>query len=99
MVKVFILYEREPDLERYERHVELCRQVPGAGFEHGPVMGAFTGEPLYAYYAEWEFPDMASFREGTRSEEFRAAGRDASEMGLPFTVHYAELANGDPAVG
>src|SRR6266508_5358570 len=28
MVKVFVLYEKEPDAARYEQHAELCRQVP-----------------------------------------------------------------------
>ena len=30
MVRAFVLYESEPDPERYEQHVELCRQVPGS---------------------------------------------------------------------
>ena len=29
MVRAFVLYESEPDPERYEQHAELCRQVPG----------------------------------------------------------------------
>ncbi len=32
MVRVFVVYEQEPESERYARHVELCRQVPRAVF-------------------------------------------------------------------
>ena len=34
MVRAFVLYEEEPEQERYERHAELCRQVPGGTFRH-----------------------------------------------------------------
>ena len=44
MVRVFVVYESEPDPESYEEHVELCRQVPGATFRHGRVFGGPTGE-------------------------------------------------------
>jgi NAD(P)-dependent dehydrogenase (short-subunit alcohol dehydrogenase family) len=29
MVRVFMVYEQEPDLSRYEQHADLCRRVPG----------------------------------------------------------------------
>ena len=45
MIRVFVLYEQEPDRERYEQHAELCRQVEGGMFRHGKVFGAPTGEP------------------------------------------------------
>ena len=51
MVRAFVLYESEPDPERYEQHAELCRRVPGSTFRHGKVFGAPMGEPAYAYYA------------------------------------------------
>ena len=35
MVRAFVLYESEPDPEWYERHAELCGNVPGATFRHG----------------------------------------------------------------
>ena len=91
MIRVFVLYETEPDPERYERHAELCRQVPGGTFRHGKVFGAPMGEPPYRYYAEWEWPDMDSFTSAVRSEEFRVTGKDAMEMGGRFTVMFAEL--------
>ena len=87
MVRVFMLYESEPDPGRYERHAELCRQVPGGTFRHGNVFGAPRGEPAYAYYAEFEFPDLAAFQAVADSEELRATGADAAEMGVPHSVY------------
>ena len=91
MVRVFVVYEQEPEPERFERHAELCRQVPGGTFRHGRVFGAPLGEPLYRYYAEWEFPDRDAFQAAARTEEFMATGQDALEMGIPFRVHFAEV--------
>jgi hypothetical protein len=91
MVRAFVLYESEPDPERYERHAELCRKVPGGTFRHGEVFGAPMGEPAYAYYAEWEFSDRAAFEEAARSEEFMATGKDAMEMGGRFHVLFADI--------
>ena len=92
MVRVFVLYEQEPDAARFERHAELCRRVPGGTFRHGRVFGAPTGEPRYRYYAEWEFPDRESFQSAARTDEFMATGKDAMEMRIPFEVHFAEVA-------
>ena len=78
MVRVFVVYESEPDPERYAQHVELCRKVPGSTFRHGRIFGAPTGEPQYRYYAEWEFADMDAFKEGMA-------------MGIPFHVHFAQV--------
>jgi hypothetical protein len=91
VVRVFVVYEEEPDAERFERHAELCRQVAGAAFRHGKVFGAPMGAPKFKYYAEWEFPDMISFKSAARTEEFMATGKDAADMGIPFHVHFAEL--------
>ena len=35
MVRAIVLYDEEPEAERYERHAELCRKVPDATFRHG----------------------------------------------------------------
>ena len=35
--------------------------------------------------------DMASFKEAANSEAFAASGADAMSMGVPFTVHFAEI--------
>lgn len=91
MVRVFVVYEQEPESERFERHAELCRKVPGGTFRHGRVFGAPVGEPLYGYYAEWEFPDRDAFQAAARTEEFRVTGKDALEMGAVFRVHFAEV--------
>ena len=91
MVRAFVLYEGEVDPDRYERHIEeFVRPIP-ATFRHGKVFGAAVGEPRFRYYAEFEFPTMAAFEEVARSPEFAASGRDAAGMGIPFSVHFAEL--------
>ena len=91
MIRAFVLYGEEPDPERYTQHVELCRRVGGGTFRHGRVFGAPMGEPKYRYYAEWEFPDMDVFKEAARSPEFMATGKDAMEMGVRFSVEFANL--------
>jgi hypothetical protein len=92
MVRAFVLYEGEVDPERYRRHVEeFVRPIP-ATFRHGNVFGAAPGtEQRYRYYAEFEWPDLATFKEVARSPEFAAAGKDAAGMGVPFAVHFVEL--------
>ena len=91
MVRAFVLYEQEPDRDRFERHAELCRRVEGGTFRHGRVFGAPMGEPKFGYYAEWEFGDMEAFKAAARTPEFMATGKDAMEMGVPFHVHFAEI--------
>jgi hypothetical protein len=49
------------------------------------------GEPQYAYYAEFEFPDLEAFKTATRGSEFAATGKDSMEMGKPFSVLFAEV--------
>ena len=91
MVRAFVLYDEEPDPQRYAEHVELCTKVPGATFRHGRVFGAAMGDPPYAYYAEFEWQDLDAFKAAARSAEFAATGKDATAMGTPFTVEFAEL--------
>jgi hypothetical protein len=91
MVRVFVLYEQEPDAAHLEQHAELCRRVPAGRFRHGTVFGAPMGEPKFRHYAEWEFADMDSFKSASRTDEFMATGKDAMEMGVPFHVHFAEV--------
>ncbi len=93
MIRALVLYAEEPEPERYERHVELCRKVPGAtAFRHGRIFAAPMGEPKYRYFAEWEFPDRDAFKEASRSPEFAATGKDAMEMGGTFEVLFADIA-------
>ncbi len=92
MIRAFVVYESEPDPERYARHVELCRKVPGGTFRHGKVFAAPMGhEPAYKYYAEWEFPDREAFKAAAQTEEFAATGKDAREMGIPVKVMFADV--------
>ena len=91
MIRVFVVYESEPEAQRFEQHAELCRKVPGGTFRHGRVFGAPVGEPRFKYYAEWEFPDMDSFKTAARTDEFTATGKDAMQMGVPFQVHFADV--------
>jgi EthD domain len=86
-----MLYDEEPDGERYARHVELCHAVPGAAFRHGRVFGSPAGDPAYRYYAEFEFPDMDAFKSAARAPEFAATGKDAMEMGGRFQVLFADV--------
>ena len=92
MIRVFVVYDEEPDSARYEQHAELCRQVDGAIFRHGKVFGSPAGEPKFKYYAEWEFPDLDAFKAAARTPEFTRTGVDAMAMGIPFQVHFADVA-------
>jgi hypothetical protein len=92
MYRVIVLYEEEPEAGAYAEHAELCHAVPNAVFRHGKVTGAPMGEPTHAYYAEFEFPDEDAFRNGTRSDEFMATGKDAYTRGFPRpSVEFVEL--------
>ena len=91
MVRAIVLYDQEPDAARYEQHVALCRNVPGATFRHGKVFGAPMGEPAYRYYAELEWPDMEAFKSAAGTEEFMATGKDGMAMGGKFSVLFADV--------
>ena len=91
MIRALVLYDEEPDADRYAEHVDLCRKVPGATFRHGRVTGAPMGEPVHKYYAEFEWPDKESFKQGVSSPEFMATGKDAMAMGKRFSVEFASI--------
>jgi hypothetical protein len=92
MVRAVIQYESVPEPERYAQHVtEFAGRVECDAFRHGKAFGAPFGEPSFAYYAEFEWADMDAFKAGARSEEFAASGKDAMEMGIPFTVTFADI--------
>ena len=93
MVRAVIQYEREPDPERYATHVaEFVGGVDCKAFRHGKAFGAPFGEPAFAYVAEFEWDDKDAFNAAVRSDAFAASGKDAMEMGIPFTVTFVELA-------
>jgi len=87
MFKAVVLWERAPDADWYSRHGELCKRVPGVTFRAGRIFGSPAGEPDRQQYAEFEFPDMDAFKAAADSEEFRATGKDAAEMGVPHSVY------------
>ena len=92
MIRAIIQYESEPDPERYARHVEdFVAQVDCSAFRHGRIFGAPFGEPSARYYAEFEWDDMTAFKAAVSSDSFAASGKDAMEMGIPFTVDFAEI--------
>ena len=93
MVRAVILYEREPDPERYQRHIdEFVTPIECRSFRHGKAFGAPFGGPAFAYAAEFDWEDMDAFKTAVRSEAFAASGKDAMEMGIPFTVTFVEFA-------
>ncbi len=92
MYRVIVLYEQKPDAEQYAAHAELCAQTPNGVFRHGRIVGAPMGEPVHAYYAEWEFVDKQAFDAFVSSELFRETGKDAHARGLPRpSVEYLEF--------
>ena len=91
MIRVTALYHEPPDADRYEQHAELCRKVEGSTFRHGRVLRTLHGEPELHHYAEFEFPDMDSFKAVADSDEMRATGKDAAEMGVPHSVYLVSV--------
>jgi hypothetical protein len=92
MVRAIIQYESEPDPDRYRQHVdEFASKVECSAFRHGKVFGSPFGEPAARYYAEFEWDDMESFKAAANAPEFAASGKDAMEMGIPFTVQFASI--------
>ena len=91
MYRVIVLYEQEPDAATYAEHVEVCKQVPSSVFRHGKITGAPMGEPAHKYYAEFEWPDKESFKQGVSSPEFMATGKDAMAMGKRMSVEFASI--------
>jgi hypothetical protein len=86
MVRAFVLYEGDVDPERYQQHLdEFVSKIP-ATFRQGKIVATPVGEERFHHYAEFEFPDMASFQEVANSPEFAATGADAATMGIPFSA-------------
>jgi hypothetical protein len=92
MVRAFVLYEGDVDEERYQQHIdEFVSKVPFT-FRHGKIVATPVGEARFRYYAEFEFPDLATFQQAAGTPEFTATGKDAAEMGVPFSVQVVSLA-------
>ncbi len=93
MVRAVILYEREPDTDRYARHLEeFVSKLDCDAFRHGKSFGAPFGEPAFAYLAEFEWADRDAFKAAVGTEAFAASGKDAMEMGIPFTATFTDVA-------
>jgi len=92
MQKAVVLWEQAPDQEWYARHAELCQKVPGVTFRAGRIFGTPGGESEYAQYAEFEFADKNAFNRGMGSDEMKAAVEDAQTRGIPFHVHFVDIA-------
>ena len=92
MVRTLVLWERAPDPDWYAEHAKLAHTVPGATFTHGRIFGSPDGNPDAAQYAEFEFPDMESFKAGMASAELQATVADAQTTGIPFRVYFTEAA-------
>jgi hypothetical protein len=92
MVRMAVLYEREVDPDRYRQHLEeFVSKVECQAFRHGKAFGSPFDEPAFAYYAEFEWADMDAFKATAGSEAFAASGKDAVEMGIPFSATFVEL--------
>jgi hypothetical protein len=92
MVRAVVQFEREPEPERYARHLEeFVGAVECQAFRHGKAFGSPFGEPPFAYYAEFEWADKDAFKAAVRSDAFAATGKDAMDIGIPFTVTFFEL--------
>ena len=86
MIRAFILYEREPDPERYQQHVEDVTKVECAAFRHGKVFGSPIGRArVPATTPSSSCTTCDAFKTAVDSAEFAAAGKDAMAMGIPFT--------------
>jgi hypothetical protein len=93
VVRAIVQYEAEPEADRYQQHIdEYVRKVSCSAFRHARIFGSPFGEPKFRYYAEFEWDDMDSFKEAANSTEFSASAEDAMAMGIPFQVHFAEVA-------
>jgi hypothetical protein len=91
MVRAIVLWKQSPDADWYERHAEIARSVPGATFRAGRIFGSPSGEPDHQHYAEFEFPDRDSFKEGMNSSEMSATVQDANSTGIPFVVYFVDV--------
>ena len=60
MIRVFVVYEQEPDPDRYQEHAGLCEKVPGGVYSEDAE--AFVGRFLAAGYAQARSPIKFSER-------------------------------------
>jgi hypothetical protein len=92
VVKAVVLWEQAPAPDWYAQHAELCKKVPGATFSAGRIFGTPSGPSEYAQYAEFAFPDKDAFKGGMGSDEMKVVVEDAQTQGIPFHVHFVDVA-------
>ncbi len=92
MVRAVIQYEREPEPSG-TRGTSKSSSAGASAARSGTARRSArrSASPPFAYYAEFEWADMDAFKAAARTEEFAASGKDAMEMGIPFTVTFVEL--------
>ena len=88
MYRSIVLFQATPDREWYERHLELARKVPGATVRSGRIFGSPSGEPDFQHYAEFEFSDRESFKEGVNSREMMDTVEDVERSGHRIKVYF-----------
>ena len=104
MVRVVVLYDEEPDPQRYEQHVELCRCGPGRRRSAtGRSSARRWASRTHRYYAEWELPDQDAFKAAARQRRVRGdRARTRASAALPrptVAVRGARLAYAEVAAG
>ena len=93
MIRALVLFDEAPEPDRYRQHIDdFASKVEYGALRQGRIFGSPFGEPKFHHYAEFEWADMEAFQAAANSPEFAAAGQDAMAMGIPFTVHFAEIA-------
>ena len=93
MVRAVIQYEREPEQERYARHLEeFTGPVECDAFRHGKAFGSPFGDPRSPTTPSSSGPTWMRSRPPSAPRSSPRAGKDAMGMGIPFTVTFAEIA-------
>ena len=85
---MFMVYEAEPDAERYAQHASSAGRCP-AGRSATARFSGRRWASRFPYYAEWEFPTWTP--RPRRVRRVHGHGEDAMEMGVPFHVHFATV--------
>ena len=92
MIRAVVQFEREPEAERYQRHVdEFVSKVPCTAFRHGRAIGSPVRRAAVRVLRGVRVGRRDAFKAATQTEEFAVTGKDAMEMGIPFTVAFVEI--------
>ena len=92
MVRAIVLYEAEPDAERYARHLEeFTPPVECSAFPPRQGLRLAVRGAARLVLRRVRVGGHGDVQAGGGSPEFAAAGADAMAMGIPFTVQFAEI--------